>query len=131
MAKKEKSVIKNIKFNYFVGYLIIDKEIYRANEKKYTALEKIYAKINGKKKLTPTQKSILEDEKAIKEKKEIYDNFGRSKWSASEMFQTIIDKTISTTIIIDDMPIEIEPGSLNIDHVNGIITFQLSKMRSD
>lgn len=131
MAEKEKSITKNIKFNYFVGYLTIDKEVYKENERKYTALEKIHEKVTGKKKLTPIQKSILADEIAIREKKNIYDKYGRSKWLATEMFQTILDETISTAIKIDDMPIEIEPGSLKINDITGITTFQLSKMRAD
>lgn len=128
---EEKGVSKNILFNYFVGYLTIDNEIYIDNDRKANALEIIHNKLKDKKKLTERQKQILSDEATIKEKKRIYDECGRTKWSALKMFKQIKEKSISTTITIDKMPIEIEPGTLKIDEYDKIVTFQLSKLRSD
>lgn len=130
MNEKDKVVTKNIRFNYFVGYITIDKKIYKVNENKFNALNKIHERLSLKKSITPNQKSIINDEEEIIRKKEIYDNFGRSKWSGKEMFQSILENSISTNIDVGGIPIEIEPGSLYIDD-NDIITFQLSKMRSD
>lgn len=127
----DKGVNKSINFNYFVGYLRVDPVLYKVNERKFNALENIYQRLKEKKQLTPNQKSILQDEEEIKKQKEIYDKYGRNRWLAKDIFKTVVNLDISTSIIIDGMPIEIEPGSLHISDDSSIVTFQLSKMRSD
>lgn len=131
MSKEEKAVNKNIKFNYFVGYLSMDKDIYRETEKKFNALKYIEEKLKEKKPLTENQKRIQADEKEIRLQKSIYDKCGRSKWSAQEMFEKILSEKIPTNIAVGDIPIEIEPGTLKVDADKKITTFQLSKLRSD
>jgi hypothetical protein len=56
MAEKEKAVTKDVRFNYFVGYITVDKEVYKKNERRFEALGKIHEKISRKKSLTPGQK---------------------------------------------------------------------------
>lgn len=131
VSKEEKAVNKNIKFNYFVGYLSMDKDIYRETEKKFNALKYIEEKLKEKKPLTENQKRIQADEKEIRLQKSIYDKCGRSKWSAQEMFEKILSEKIPTNIAVGDIPIEIEPGTLKVDADKKITTFQLSKLRSD
>ena len=127
----DKGVNKSINFNYFVGYLRVDPEKYKMNERKLNALENIYQRIKEKKQITPNQKSILRDEEEIRKQKEVYDKYGRNRWLAKDIFKNVADMDISTSVIIDGMPIEIEPGSLQISDDSSIVTFQLSKMRSD
>lgn len=135
MAKKKekKMVSKKIRFGYFACYETVDSEILKQVAKSMLKLENAKEKKKHGKHLSPKQMEVLSDEMNIKNNYDYYDSYGRKEWDVNGMFSqlnlNIIDPEYSTNFIIDGMPIEIEPGSFSID--DNIVTFQLTKMRSD
>ncbi|MBQ3513966.1 MAG: hypothetical protein IJA32_09260 [Lachnospiraceae bacterium] len=122
-----KLISKEVKFNYYQGYLKVDPEIFKGIERKVSALAVIKQKLKEKKAISHNQKEILADEKNILAQQKLYEQYGRGVWCAKGMFEEILANAINTNIDIGDVIIEIEPDTLLIDR--DIVSFQLTKMR--
>ena len=135
MAKKKekKMVNKKIRFGYFVCYETVDSEILKQAAKGMLKLENVKKKQKNGKTLSPKQMEVLSNEINIKSNYDYYDSYGRKEWDVNGMFKQLLDDLkdpkYRTTFEIDGMPIEIEPGSFVIN--DNVVTFQLTKMRSD
>lgn len=125
----EKTIHKEVKFVYYQGYLRVDPEILKENQRKSDALVKIREKLSQGKELSERQKSILADEKGIVQQKELYEKYGRSIWDASKMFMLVEEENVDSNIDTGEMIIEIEPGTLKIGET--YISLQLTKMRDN
>lgn len=132
--KMKKTVNKKVRFGYYLGYITVDTAILKQAAKNKSKLDNAKKMKAEKKRLTKTLQEALDDEANIKNNYERYHKFGRNKWAAKSMFETLLrnlqnDKKYKTSFVIDGMPIEIEPGSFAI--CGNIVTFQLTKLRSD
>lgn len=125
----EKTISKNIKFNYFQAYLEVDKAFLSANDRKVKALEKMKDKIDNNKKLTKYEQELQKDKVKIQEEQILYETFGRSEWNALDMFTCIKEMKINTNLDFDEINAEIEPNTLKID--GNIVSFQLTKLRDN
>lgn len=125
----ETTIRKEVKFVYCQAYLKIDSEILKENQRKCKALDKIKEKLSQKKKLSKSQELILADKEVIRQKNHIYEKYGRSIWDAAGMFRYLDEEKIDSNIDIDEMIVEIEPGTLQIGEE--YISFQLTKMRDN
>lgn len=125
----EKTIRKEVKFVYYQGYLKVDPEILKENERKCNALVKIKERLSHGKELSENQKRIIADEKVITQQKELYEKYGRSVWDASGMFKYVKEQNIDSNIDTGEMIIEIEPGTLVIGEE--FISLQLTKMRDN
>lgn len=126
---QEKMIRKEVKFVYYQGYLKADPEIVEENKKKWNALTRIRERLTKGKELSQIQKAILADEEFIAQQKQLYEDYGRSIWDASKLFECVEKEAIDSNIDIGEMIVEIEPGTLVLGEE--FITFQLTKMRDN
>ena len=124
-----KTINKNIRFNYFQSFLIVDKEIMDKAEKDKKYIEKVKERFQ--------KKPSKELEKRMEEEHEILSRYNRvtsyqsTIWDIKEMLEYINEnKMESTSINLGDIIVEIEPGSI-IDINENIVGFQLTKMRDN
>lgn len=128
-SPKIKTLNKNIRFNYFRGFLIVDKEILENCEKEKKHLESLKEKFTKKPSKELQEKIEAEDE--ILKEYNVFKDYQAIPWDMKDMLKDIYDKKMTdTSINLGDIIVEIEPNSISGIEGN-IIGFQLTKMRDN
>ena len=128
-VETQKEIDKNIRFNYFQSFLIVDEEVIKKVEKDKRYIENIRAKFN--KKPSEKLKKQLEDEDEIMEQYNRFTSYKATTWNMKDIFKYINDNNMSSTAInIGDIIVEVEPNSIK-GIEEDIIGFQLTKMRDN
>lgn len=128
-VETQKEIDKNIRFNYFQSFLIVDEEVIKRVEKDKRYIENIRAKFN--KKPSEKLKKQLEDEDEIMEQYNRFTSYKATTWNMKDILKYINDNNMSSTAInIGDIIVEVEPNSIK-GIEEDIIGFQLTKMRDN
>lgn len=128
-VETQKEIDKNIRFNYFQSFLIVDEEVIKKVEKDKRYIENIRAKFN--KKPSEKLKKQLEDEDEIMEQYNRFTSYKATTWNMKDILKYINDNNMSSTAInIGDIIVEVEPNSIK-GIEEDIIGFQLTKMRDN
>ena len=131
--KKAKMLTKNIRFNYFGAFLVVDKDILDKVEKDKNYIDGIKRKLSGKvsKKTAERLEKEIENEDDILREYSRLKDYQASSWDMKDMLKYINDKKMTdTSIDLGDIIVEIEPNSI-IGIEENIIGFQLTKMRDN